>query len=356
MVGLTQDRASPHVAILCKEKWFRTQARHIILEAGIIQDTGWVGCIRLPYEIRQNGDTSPKPKNTAEIQPFQESSSSMRDQHTVAILNFPKNTEIPCGLRIAISGIDGYVRMATLGGIIEINEALFGLSVSHAFSAQIPSYDDTTSELESDSESNFLDREDLDPFVRATDSSELLGVMEQRSEIPGASESFDESSQTSKAEDIGFSLKLDNDAKEQHSDIPGASESSDESTQTSKAEDIGFSLKLDNDAKEQHSDIPGASESSDESTQTSEAEDMYSSAGFDHDVNEPFMGQRLESELARWYVLLWTGLSSVEAMPPGKTTTQEIVNCHFLPQVRPARAMLTFRLVQESRFSGNIWQ
>ncbi|CAD6575078.1 MAG: hypothetical protein ASARMPRED_007045 [Alectoria sarmentosa] len=276
MVGLTQDRASPHVAILCKEKWFRTQARHIILEAGIIQDTGWVGCIRLPYEIRQNGDTSPKPKNTAEIQPFQESSSSMRDQHTVAILNFPKNTEIPCGLRIAISGIDGYVCMATIGGIIEINETLFGLSVSHAFSAQIPSYDDTTSELESDTESNFLDREDLDPFVRATDSSELLGVMEQHSDIPGASESSDESSQTSKAEDIGFSLKLDNDAKEQHSDIPGASESSDESSQTR------------------------ASESSDESTQTSEAEDIDFSLEFDHDVNEPSMGQRLESELARW--------------------------------------------------------
>ena len=208
MVGLTQDRASPHVAILCKEKWFLTQARQVVLESGLLQDRGWVGCIRLPFEIRQNGDTSPAPRGTVGLPTSHESTILRRDQHNVAI---SYDSEITSGLRIAISGFNGYVRMATLGGVIEIDGALFGLSVSHVFSAQIPSYDETSSEHESDVESLVLDEEDLDPFVRTTESDKVLDGAETYSRFSKASGPSDKLAQASETEDVGLSPDLEDD-------------------------------------------------------------------------------------------------------------------------------------------------
>ncbi len=240
MVGLTQDRASPHVAILCKERWFCRQARHIILESRFLQDKGWVGCIKLSCEIRQNGANAPQAalKSTLDVPGSKKSTSSQRIQHNVAI-SFAESTKNPCGLRIAISGVNGYVRLATLGGIVEINGELLGLSVSHAFSAETPSYDDTRSEDVNCAESLVLDEDDLDPFVRPAGFGELPV------------------------------------AREQYSDILGASESSNEPTRTSEAEDISPSVDSESDS--------------------------------DRETVDPFMGQRLDGELAKWYVLLRNG-------------------------------------------------
>ena len=206
MVGLTQDHASPHVAILCKEKWFRTQARHIILESGFLQDRGWGGCIKLPYEIRQNGATSLAPKSPADDPPFQKSAFSRRNQHIVAISYYPGSTS---GLRIAICGLSGCVSMATIGGAIEIDGTLFGLSVSHVFSAEISSYDETGSESESEIKSFVLDEDDLDKAVRATDSGEVLDVVEEHSDIPGTSEPSDKPNPARVSENISVSSEID---------------------------------------------------------------------------------------------------------------------------------------------------
>ncbi len=238
MVGLTQDRASPHVAILCKERWFCKQARHIILESRFLQDKGWVGCIKLSCEIRQNGANLPQAalKSTLDAPGSKKFTSSQRNQHNIAI-SFAESTKNPCGLRTASSGFHGYVRVATLGGIVEINGELLGLTVSHAFSAETPSYDDTMSDDEVCAESLVLDEDDLDPFVRAADYGELPV------------------------------------AREQHSGILGASESSNEPPRTGEAEDINPSV--------------------------------YSES--DSDTVDPSMGQRLDGELAKWYVLLRNG-------------------------------------------------
>ena len=208
MVGLTQDRASPHVAILCKEKWFCTQARQVILESGLLQDRGWVGCIRLPFEIRQNGATSPATKSTVGLPGSHDSSAFRRDQHNVAISYYPESIS---GLRVAISGFNGSVRMATLGGFIEINGALFGLSVSHLFSAQNPSYGGTSSENESDAESFVLDEDDLDLFVRISESDKVLGVVETYPRISKASEPSDKLTQASETENVGLFPDVEDD-------------------------------------------------------------------------------------------------------------------------------------------------
>ena len=208
MVGLTQDRASPHVAILCKEKWFRTQARQVILESGLLQDRGWVGCIGLPFEIRQNGATSPAPRGTVGLPASHESIMLRRDQHNVAI---SYDSESTSGLRIAVPGFNGCVRMATLGGIIEIDGALFGLSVSHVFSAQTPSYNGTSSEHDSDAESFVLDEDDLDPFVRTTESDKFIDVGETYTRFLKASEPSDKLAQASETKNLGPSPDLEDD-------------------------------------------------------------------------------------------------------------------------------------------------
>ena len=214
MVGLTQDRASPHVAILCKEKWFCTQARHIILNSGLLQDRGWVGCLRLPYEIRQNGVTSPQvvPNRTFAASEFSKyAPSAKQNQHSVAISISEEGQKALCGCRIAVAGVNGYVRMATLGGLVEINRILFGLSVSHAFSTEDLSYDETESGGECDTESFVLDQDDLDPFVRITDSDEDPYVVEHHQDLSGASESSAEPTKASEVEDISVAPSTDTD-------------------------------------------------------------------------------------------------------------------------------------------------
>ena len=94
--------------------------------------------------------------------------------------------------------------MATLGGIIEINGALFGLSVSHVFPAQTPSDDGTSSEHESDGElfvidEDDLDEDDLDPFVRSMESDKEPDVVEtysRSSEVSDPSDKFTQASET----------------------------------------------------------------------------------------------------------------------------------------------------------------
>ena len=226
MIGLTRDRASPHIAIICKEAWFCTQARRVILESGLLHDTRWRGCVRLLCEIRQNGDTSPKLERMAERRPLQGNIPSKRNQHIVAISNFPKDSQLFCGLRIAISGVDGYVRMATLGGFIEVNDALYGLSVSHAFSAQTPIYDNTAHEFEDNTKQYIFEESDLDPLVQAADSSEESSaedssVEEQRPYVSKASKSYSSSSHESvqalEADDILSSPKSGNESMDSFS-------------------------------------------------------------------------------------------------------------------------------------------
>ena len=101
--------------------------------------------------------------------------------------------------------------MATLGSIIEIDGALFGLSVSHVFSAQTPSYSGTNSEHESDVDSLVLDEEELDPFVRTTESDTVLDFAETYPRFSKASETSDKLAQASETENVVASPDVEDD-------------------------------------------------------------------------------------------------------------------------------------------------
>ena len=183
MVGLKQERASPHVAIICGQKWFCSQIRDIILTSGLLQDRGWAGFLKLQGEIRQPGRASPSPSETPK------SGESIQHPNMTVFLHADKYPESLCGTRITVSAVDGRIVLATLGGVIELDEQRYGLTVSHAFLSNKLEFDSvslssrhdlesTESEAESDSDASSFafDEDDLDPFIRpplrSTESSD----------------------------------------------------------------------------------------------------------------------------------------------------------------------------------------
>ena len=201
MVGLDQAHASPHAAIICGQKWFCTQVREIVLISGLLQERGWAGFIKLQGEIRQPGGTSPTLHTLGQISSDETSPYESWPKVTLAAkatdrtlrtndvaISLPSDT-LPrslCGTRIVVPGVDGLVGIATLGGVVEIDGETYGLTASHAFMSKSPDHDKFETEADSDSESsNFtFDEDDLDPFVRPLNPTEVPETQGQRPDTP----------------------------------------------------------------------------------------------------------------------------------------------------------------------------
>ena len=196
MVGLDQAHASPHVAIICSQKWFCTQVRDIVLASSLLQERGWAGFLKLQGEIRQPGGTSPtllalgQPArhSTSPGEPWSKATyaAESEDQNSrtnnVAIsLRLDTLPKTLCGTRVAVSGANGQVTVATLGGIIEIDGEAYALTASHAFLSKPSNLDDSETAADSDSEHSIFDfdEDDLDPFVRPPSSAEAPHIQTQ---------------------------------------------------------------------------------------------------------------------------------------------------------------------------------
>ena len=196
MVGLNQAHASPHVAILCSQKWFCTQVRDIVLTSGLLQERGWTGFLRLHGEIRQPGGTSPILLPLGQPARYSISSGKPSSKATYAAnpqdQNLQKNDvaislrsetlpQTLCGTRIAISGANGQVTIATLGGIIELDGEAYALTASHAFLSKPPDLDISKIAADSHSEHSIFDfdEDDLDSFVRHPSSAESPDIETQ---------------------------------------------------------------------------------------------------------------------------------------------------------------------------------
>ena len=187
MVGLNQAHASPHVAIFCDQKWLCTQVKAIVLTSGLLQERGWAGFLKLPAEIRQPGGTlSDRPGKVDTpgglwLDPTYAGGYGDKKlkKHNVAI-SLPSDP-IPktlCGIRIAVSGANGLVNVATLGGIVEVDGELYGLTASHALLFTPPSNDN--SESEADASIFDFDEDDLDPSLRPLNPAEASGIQNRQ--------------------------------------------------------------------------------------------------------------------------------------------------------------------------------
>ena len=203
MVGLDRAHASPHVAIICDQKWLCKRVRDIVLRSGLLQERGWAGFLKLQGEIRQPGGTSPtlralgqptRHSTNPSVPPLNatyaaDSEEKKLPRNNVAISlrsgTLPKTL---CGTRIAISGADGLVSVATLGGLIELEGQVYGLTVSHAFLPKPPIYDNSEAEPGSDSDSEAsvfaFDENDLDPSLRPPSPVEDVETRLQRLDTP----------------------------------------------------------------------------------------------------------------------------------------------------------------------------
>lgn len=187
MVGLDQAHTSPHVAIICSQKWVCTQVRDIVLASGLLRDREWAGFLKLHGEIRRPGGTSPtsfalgqparysnRPGESwskATYAPNSEDSKLGKNDVAISLRSDTLHRTL-CGTRIAVSGANGRVNIATIGGIIEIDGEAYALTASHAFSSNLPDLDNSKSAANSDSEHSIFDfdEDDLDPFVRSLPS------------------------------------------------------------------------------------------------------------------------------------------------------------------------------------------
>ena len=177
MVGLDQAYASPHVATFCDQQWLCTQVRDIILTSGLLQERGWAGFLKLRAEIRQPGGTvSDQPAGLgspgglwSDPTYAAEYGEKKLGENSVAV-SLPSDTlpKTLCGIRIAVCGANGLVNVATLGGIIEVDGELYGLTISHPFLFTTLSSGNSESEADIDSESSIFDfdEDDPDPSVR----------------------------------------------------------------------------------------------------------------------------------------------------------------------------------------------
>lgn len=199
MVGLDQAHASPHVAIICSQRWFCTQVRDIVLASGLLRDRGWAGFLKLHGEIRQPGGTSPtsltlgQPTrySTSPGESWSKATHAADSEHSklgkndVAIsLRSDTLPRTLCGTRIAVSGANGRVNIATLGGIIEIDGEAYALTASHAFLFKQPDLDNSKTAASSDGEHIIFDfdEDDLDPSVRPPRPVEFSDTQTQPSD------------------------------------------------------------------------------------------------------------------------------------------------------------------------------
>jgi hypothetical protein len=176
MVGLSLERAHPHVAIISAESWLNKKVQKYVLRAGFLKDEGW-GKAFLPIqgEIRQTGSDSPK----ASVSNFEDPLSD-RETSSTNRITFFTDIDTEQGLNLGLSSRirvwePGHQpRSATLGGVVQIRGEWWALTVQHVFMAPLEREEDryfTSIHVKGQSTLSF-DVNDLDIFKGSDDELE----------------------------------------------------------------------------------------------------------------------------------------------------------------------------------------
>lgn len=126
MIGPNTGHAHPHVLIICRERFFGDKVRRIVLGHGLLSRVGWGKAIfAFQAEIEQPAGASPSNENLTVLN---------QEEHIVYSINkqLPQNL---CGTGIEIRIGTPPWRTATIGGMIEIDEKFYGLTIAHVFQA-----------------------------------------------------------------------------------------------------------------------------------------------------------------------------------------------------------------------------
>lgn len=124
LLGVAKSHASPHVTIVCDVEWFSKSLRAIIVNSKLLLvHTGW-GCFRLPFQTTPNA-------------PGSSSNTEAPAQHTAQgpyqLYYLNGQFHIEGGIAVEIWRGPLYIGRTTIGGLVETQQGLFGLTVTHAF-------------------------------------------------------------------------------------------------------------------------------------------------------------------------------------------------------------------------------
>ncbi|KAL3472852.1 hypothetical protein BJX99DRAFT_208325 [Aspergillus californicus] len=155
MVGPDQDHATPHVAIICDDSYFGNKARKVILEHGVLRQVGWGrACLHFPTGV------FPLMEGDDDILHTMPGHYTPRDAEAdfrilCASLNLPVS---PMGVGI-IAQSQAFSNTSTLGGLLKVDDAMYGLSVAHIFEKgqchNITAEGESSHDASSDKESTF---------------------------------------------------------------------------------------------------------------------------------------------------------------------------------------------------------
>lgn len=130
MVGSDKDHATPHAVILCDCKHLGSQSRKVILEHGVLSNVGWGRAfIHLTTWVQRLMEED------VDMLQAMPSSTYARDEdpdfHILcASLRIPTS---PTGVGIRTLTQNSLSNSATLGGILRIDNTLYGITVGHMF-------------------------------------------------------------------------------------------------------------------------------------------------------------------------------------------------------------------------------
>ena len=126
LVGTSQDRASPHVAVCCAHRWYASGIRTLILESQILGNgkfKHFKACFIVIVNIIQPGPAATS--TWGSLPP------------SLTELEFYLDTnDLPgafCGAKVNTQVSGSLSQVATVGGIVQVGERYLGMTVAHIF-------------------------------------------------------------------------------------------------------------------------------------------------------------------------------------------------------------------------------
>lgn len=141
MVGLDESRAMPHAAIVSDCDHIRNTARKLVINHGILEGVGWnrKAFVGLNAGVRRPMESHSKesPKQTDLETPLNSTDIITTDQLWIAC-SADRVWISPNALSLVIGGPHVKPRLASMGGLLQVENELWAITVAHVFQQEPP--------------------------------------------------------------------------------------------------------------------------------------------------------------------------------------------------------------------------
>lgn len=143
MIGLSKSFASPHAAIICQNDHVRKAARRIVLKHGILEAVGWgQAFLCLKANVTQHSDLQVNfPTRSGGISSGHFLMSELiTESYSKFRISCSKSERVwsPVGAAITVTATGRHRQRATMGGVVKMNDTIYGMTAAHAFREEAP--------------------------------------------------------------------------------------------------------------------------------------------------------------------------------------------------------------------------